>query len=273
MNLHLARRMQKFLVVGNCLLLLAVPSFALKLAVNGFMEKPPPLSKESLGLVPPPRKVQETKEMSFSMLAPCYEAKFFEDRPVETEKPPPKEEPAPVQELTDLPFEWIGVAVHPEAKSSTAILLDKRTQKQVLVQEGKFIRGSKYKIAHISVDEVKIQLGTAAATLLKPKPWQFVHKSEDGAGSALPDGLIPVDDNNVIAGIEDDVLGGYGLREQDQVIAVAGKPVANLIELKAALSTVKNDFAALLIRRQEERITFLLPTQVIRQMLQMPALK
>ncbi|MBI4850003.1 MAG: hypothetical protein HY808_15750 [Nitrospirae bacterium] len=269
MNLRLARRLENLFLLCNCLLAIAVPSLALKLAVHGLMEKPALLSKESLGLVRPPCRIQETKEISFPMLAPCYETKFLEDRPVETEKPPP-ETPRPVLTLVELPFEWVGVAVHPVAKNSAVILLDKRSQKQILVQGGKFIRGSKYKIIHITEDEVKIQLGEAVSTLTKPKPWQFIHKPEEDPMAASFDTQITVDDNNVIVAVENEALLGNGLREQDQVIAVEGKAVANLTEFKATLSTVSKDFLALLIRRQEERITFLLPTQVIRQILQVP---
>jgi hypothetical protein len=70
-----------------------------------------------------------------------------------------------------LPYEWGGIVVNIPPKRSFAILIDRRKNQQILVQEGDTIHGTSCKLLSVAQNEIKVGLGDEILILAKPMPW------------------------------------------------------------------------------------------------------
>jgi hypothetical protein len=226
--------------------------------------------KESLPELPPQPKPYTVSELTLAKLSPCWETRILENLP------PPKPEPiqqkvvpAPVIELPiQLPFEWVGVAVHWQSSQSFCILINKQNNQQISVYEGELLPETEYKVIKIAIDKIHVQCKEKVVYIEKPKPWQTLYepkKPPSRSGSIVSsEPNISIQRNKMIVGNNPE-MAAYGLLSQDQILTVAGKRVYTLKQLEEVLQTIDKSSIEISVVRYGKIMSLIIPTKLLSQ--------
>ncbi len=173
----------------------------------------------------------------------CWEAKILEDHPQEPEKPPATP-PQPVPSLTPTaPFTLIACHENP-AKSSAILLLDGH---QILVRLGCPVGKTLWRVTAIERDCVHLTQGTATVVLERKKN-PLLRKSPELSVQSLLRGIEEREARLTIRqGAE---LTALGFQAQDQIIAVAGKRIYGLADLRQSLEQSGSALTEVSVLRQ-----------------------
>lgn len=208
--------------------------------------------------------MQEPKKLPLSMFTVCWELPILETSSI-LEKTKLKSDPPPRKTIRreDFPFEWVSVMVHSIQEKSFAILLDRSTKTQILVQQGETVKGSSYRVISISMDEVKIRWENDEVTLTQPKPWLELEKaSRSNHLPAINDSLdrvVAIENQNLV--IANDILIKHGLKKGDQIIAIGGERVKSIAELKESFSSSDKIMVEIVVLRQGQLIPVSIPKE------------
>lgn len=263
MNLSKVYEIAKVVTVLDCWLAIAVPSMGIKVAVELAMGNP----QKGIERAETPQKVREEKpKVALERFRVCYEAPLVEIKEPEKVEEPAREEkqPEPVEVMNEMevPFEWVGVSIEEEGMRNLAIIEDKSSQRQLIVREGKFIPGSRYKVVEIREDEIQLELEGNKGSIKRPGEWQLINLG--GKDISSLEANVAIGSELIVS--EDEVMAKYGLREGDRIMEVEGKCVSNLAELKQAMGSGKKGLWQITVWRNEEAIIFMLPEEILKRL-------
>jgi hypothetical protein len=263
MRPHLARRFAVCLWTGGIFCCFAALGLTVHLVVSLFATP----AKPGLAVSTAPLRVRTPPApRTLAWFQDIWTTPIIEDAPpappVEKPQPPPKPPAPPIS----LPLAWVGVVVHSDPARSVAILLDKRSNRQLLLRLGSTLLDSPAKVTEISKDHVKFQVTDSIVVIERPQPWKNLGQLKPK--SKLPPCLsdtIRQDDNKII--IERPaLLAQYGLQSQDQIIAIAGQRMHNAEKLAEAIAQSGQTTTEIAVLRQGKIVSLSLPSAVASQL-------
>lgn len=177
MRPHLARRVSVVLWLVAAMCALVAVTLTIYLAVDWAMAAPVKPKTSVLVASLNPRPVE--KPATLDSYRAIWKARILEEAPIAptAAKPEPKAPVAPPPAAPQL--SWVGVMAHTDRSKSRVILLDKRTNRQVLLGEGTPIADTLWRVTEIGRDAVRIQAGEHTCTIERPKPGRTSGKDTD----------------------------------------------------------------------------------------------
>jgi type II secretory pathway component PulC len=152
MRPHLARRLAACLWAGGALLCLVALSLTVYLALATLAKPGLPISTASLHERTP------TAPCTLASFQDIWTAPIIEDAPPAPPAEKPQPQPKPLAPPVTLPLAWVGAVVHSDPARSVAILLDKLSNRQLLLRLGSTLPDSPAKVVEITRDHVKFQV-------------------------------------------------------------------------------------------------------------------
>lgn len=238
-------QLRTLLWISNTLLALAMATVGLAWAVEVWM-RPTPAATSGQEISLPQPQVQPQPELSAFRV--CWEARILEERPVEPVKPPKEQKPvaAPPAPAMVAPFTLVAAVPHTDPQRSYAILLD--GGRQVLVRQGCVIGKTGWRMVGIERDRVRLAQGSATATLERKRN---VLLDKPAASPALQTFLSGVQESDQrLTVTQSGSLAALGFEAQDQIIAVGGKRVVNLSQLRQSLQESATTLTEVSVLRQ-----------------------
>lgn len=165
--------------------------------------------------------------------------------------PPPPPAPVPVQ----LPFEWVGAVVDRDPGRCYAILLDRRTRSQILVRQGELIPKTDCRVSLVESDRIHIDSGGARAVVERENRRRNLGGADSSSRSP-----ISVEGGNITI-VDGADLERHGLRGGDRIVAVEGRRVESLSQLRESLRRLGKSPARVSVLREGRTVTLAVPSQ------------